>query len=129
VFTSILRHCVTRYNCDHNLDLIRLIRNQHTHKNGVKGFSPEIKTLYDFKTEIHNKIDKTDVDVTDKQFLGFWTQCDLYPSLLIDTWKFLERWKNELGLQAFYPSDYSFSGQIFKSLNEDEKITGFWYQS
>jgi len=90
-------------------ELIELIQVHHKRTHGpYHNVSPVQPVWRSFKVEIYNKIDKTDDCITDKQFLGFWTQYDCFPSLLIDTWTALEKWKTALNLEEFYPSDYSF---------------------
>ena len=78
-------------------------------EDGKTNVTPENKRIYSMENKeiIRNENDQ---HVTDSRlkYYSFWTQRNMFPSLLIETWKFLELWKVELKMTEFYPANYTF---------------------
>ena len=87
------------------LDLLRLIRNHSSHRKDVKTFNSHVNAIY--KSHSPKVINSLDVEAgfDDYKYLSYWTQKNMFPSLIIDVWTALEPWKHELDLDKFYVDD------------------------
>ena len=97
------------------LDLLRLIRNHSSHRKDVKTFNSHVNAIY--KSHSPKVINSLDVEAgfDDYKYLSYWTQKNMFPSLIIDVWKALEPWKHELDLDKFYVDDYNFK-KVFSTI-------------